>query len=247
MIELVAMAATYFAHAETVEPGIDRGRFGQWCDGVAAVRSCRLPFADYWRRHNHRSLAGTGPLWVALGDSTAQGLGATHPSAGYVGQAHGELRRRTGLSWRVINLSNCGALTQDVLRDQLPYLLDLPAAPDLLTCGIGVNDILHTPPARVHAALRVLIDALPRQTVVLDLPVPAGMWGISGRLAAPYVTRVNRTIHAAARERGLPVAGVSTRFTPPWTGKFAADRFHPTDDGYRDWTHALLDAIPHLG
>jgi hypothetical protein len=92
------------------------GRVGRWCDGVAAIRSRRLAFADYWHTQNHRSLGETGPLWVALGDSTAQGLGASHPSAGYVGQAHVELRRRTGVAWRVINLSCCGALTHDVLH-----------------------------------------------------------------------------------------------------------------------------------
>lgn len=246
-IELAAMAASYFARPETAERPIRRGRVGRWCDGVAAIRSRRLAFADYWHTQNHRSLGETGPLWVALGDSTAQGLGASHPSAGYVGQAHAELRRRTGVSWRVINLSCCGALTHDVLRGQLPFLADLPAVPDLLTCGVGVNDILHTPPSRVHAALRALIDTLPDETVILDLPRPTGMWGAAGRLAAPYVTGVNQTIHLAARERGLPVAELSTHFVPPWTGKFAADRFHPSDVGYRDWTDALLSAIPHLG
>lgn len=245
-IELVAVAASYFARPETAEPRVRRGRLGRWCDGVATIRSRRLAFAEYWHTHNHRSLGETGPLWVALGDSTAQGLGASHPAAGYVGQAYAELRRRTGVSWRVINLSCCGALTHDVLRGQLPHLTDLPAVPDLLTCGVGVNDILHTPPAKVHAALRALIGVLPDRTVVLDLPMPTGMWGAGGRLAAPYVTRVNQTIHAAARERCLPVAELSTHFTPPWTGKFAADSFHPCDVGYRDWTRALLSVIPHL-
>jgi lysophospholipase L1-like esterase len=44
-------------------------------------------------------------------------------------------------------------------------------------------------------------------------------------------------------ERGLPVARLSEHFTPPWTGKFAPDRFHPSTTGYRDWARALLTAI----
>jgi lysophospholipase L1-like esterase len=44
---------------------------------------------------------------------------------------------------------------------------------------------------------------------------------------------------------GEPVAELSTHFVPPWTGKFAADRFHPSDTGYRDWTDALLSVLPH--
>ena len=37
-------------------------------------------------RHNEPALAADGPLWVVLGDSTAQGLGASSPLHGYVGQ-----------------------------------------------------------------------------------------------------------------------------------------------------------------
>jgi lysophospholipase L1-like esterase len=140
----------------------------------------------------------------------------------------------------VLNLSVSGALTRDVLRDQLPQI---PAGPDLVTCGIGVNDILYTGPGRLFSDLRALIAAVPDQTVLLDLPLPAGCWGFLGRASVPYVTRINRTIHAAAAVRGLPVAAVSAHFLPPWTGKFAPDSFHPSQAGYRDWSRALLAAI----
>lgn len=54
---------------------------------------------------------------------------------------------------------------------------------------------------------------------------------------------VNRTLHEAAAERSLPVAEVSAHFMPPWAGKFAPDYFHPSQDGDRDWTRALLAVI----
>ena len=80
--------------------------------------------------------------------------------------------------------------------------------------------------------------------VILDLPLPTGIWGILGRISVPYVARINRTIHETALVRGLPVAEVSAHFLPPWAGKFASDYFHPSQAGYRDWTRALLAAIP---
>ena len=126
-----------------------------------------------------------------------------------------------------------------MLGAQLPLV---PAHADLVTCGIGINDILYTSPAKLFADLRTLIAALPDQTVLLDLPLPAGCWGFLGRASVPYVTRINRTIHQAAAARGLPVAEVSAHFLPPWAGKFASDCFHPSQDGYRDWARALLDA-----
>ena len=94
------------------------------------------------------------------------------------------------------------------------------------------------------ADLRTLITALPEQAVVLDLPLPGGLWGVLGRFTVPYVARVNRTIHQAAQARCLPVAEVSTHFRPPWPGKFASDYFHPSQAGYRDWARALLAALP---
>jgi acyl-CoA thioesterase-1 len=207
---------------------------------VTAMREDCMAFAAHWRAHNDRVLDAGGPLWVVLGDSTAQGLGAPGPEGGYVGQVLADLRQRTGQPWRVLNLSVSGALTRDVLRDQLPQI---PAGPDLVTCGIGVNDILYTGPGRLFSDLRALIAAVPDQTVLLDLPLPAGCWGFLGRASVPYVTRINRTIHAAAAVRGLPVAVISAHFLPPWTGKFAPDCFHPSQAGYGDWSRALLAAI----
>ena len=54
-----------------------------------------------------------------------------------------------------------------------------------MTCGIGVNDILYTAPSRLFADLRALLAMLPSQTVVLDLPPPAGLWGVLGRFSVP--------------------------------------------------------------
>jgi len=77
-------------------------------------------FARHWQAHNDQVLAQDGPLWVVLGDSTAQGLGAHSPDGGYVGQVLAELRRQTGLPWRVLNLSVSGSLTRDVLGASCP-------------------------------------------------------------------------------------------------------------------------------
>jgi lysophospholipase L1-like esterase len=79
--------------------------------------------------------------------------------------------------------------------------------------------------------------------VILDLPLLTGFWGIVGRMSVPYITRINRVIREVATERGLRVAEVSRHFTPPWAGKFSVDNFHPSQDGYRDWSRALAEAL----
>jgi lysophospholipase L1-like esterase len=243
-VEIIATMGSYLTRTQAAEvSGLRAGPFGRWADGVAAMREDCAAFARHWQAHNDQVLGLDGPLWVVLGDSTAQGLGASSPDGGYVGQVLAELRGQTGLPWRVLNLSVSGALTRDVLGAQLPLM---PARADLVTCGIGVNDILYTSPAKLFADLRALIAAVPDRTVLLDLPLPAGCWGFLGRASMPYVTRINRTIHAAAAARGLSVAEVSAHFQPPWPGKFASDCFHPSQAGYRDWAHALLNTVPQL-
>jgi acyl-CoA thioesterase I len=243
-IEIVATMGQYVTRTRGAEvSGLRAGPFGRWADGVNAMREDCVAFASHWQAHNEEVLAESGPLWVVLGDSTAQGLGAPTPYGGYVGQVLTELRLRTGQPWRVLNLSVSGALTRDVLGAQLARL---PSQADLVTCGIGVNDILYTGPSKLFADLRALIAALPGQAVVLDLPRPVGCWGFLGRASVPYVNRINRTIYTAAAARGLPVAHVSTHFTPPWTGKFACDSFHPSQAGYQDWARAVAAALPAL-
>ena len=248
-IEIFATAASVVAHSAYAEAtGVRAGRLGRWTDGVETMRQDRFAFASYWDAHNERVIraraaeAAPGPLWVVLGDSTAQGLGAPSPQGGYVGQTLAQLRRTTGAHWRVINLSVSGTLMRDVLAEQVPQLND--HQPDLVTCGAGVNDILFSAPAKLFADLRALLAAVPDGTVLLDLPLPAGFWWIVGHMSVPYITRINRVIHEIAAERNLPVAEVSTQFIAPWTGKFSCDNFHPSQDGYRDWTRALLAAVP---
>lgn len=225
-------------------PGLSSSAFGRWAAGAHAIRRDREAFARYWARHNDRVLAGTGqpgPLWVALGDSTAQGLGAASPGGGYAGQVLDELRRRAGQPWNLLNLSASGACIRDVLDRQLPRV---PAGASLVTCGVGANDVLRRSPVHVFRDLGDLLDTVPDGTVMLDLPRPAGLWGLAGRALVPYADRANRAIREGARARGLPVAGISAAFTAPWHGKLSADAFHPSQDGYRDWARALIAAIP---
>ena len=257
-VEIVANAASVVTHspAATVT-GISRGRLGRWTDGVAELRADRVEFAAYWDAHNNRvleerdrALSRGGvpdPLWAVLGDSTAQGLGAPGPRQGYVGQALHQLRHSTGQRWRVLNLSVSGCLTRDVVTGQLPLLRELDPQPDFITCGAGANDVLFSAPGRLFGDLRELLAAVPEDTVMLDLPLLSGFWWVVGRMSVPYIARINRVIHEVAAERGLRVAEVSRCFVSPWAGKFSVDNFHPSQDGYRDWSRALLQAVPAAG
>jgi acyl-CoA thioesterase-1 len=251
-VEIIADAASVVTHSPYAGvTGISRGKLGRWTDGVAELRADRMEFAAYWDAHNDRVLSNRDlalrsgdepdPLWVVLGDSTAQGLGAPGPRGGYVGQTLYQLRSTTGRHWRVLNLSVSGALIRDVIADQLPRLDG--QQPDLVTCGAGANDILYSAPGKLFGDLRILLAAVPEDTVMLDLPLLNGFWWIVGHMSVPYISRINRVIREVAEERSLRVAEVSRHFIPPWVGKCSVDNFHPSQDGYRDWSRALVEAL----
>jgi lysophospholipase L1-like esterase len=249
-VEIFATAASVITRSPYAGVyGLRGGRFERWTDGVGSIRADCRAFAQYWRDNNEAVLADpdAGPVWVVLGDSTAQGIGAPGPDGGYVGQSLRQLEARTGERWRILNLSMSGALIRDVLGEQVPALAALPIQPALVTCGIGVNDILFSAPSKLFTDLRSLLEIVPEGTVMLDLPLPRGFWWIIGMCSVPYITRINRIIHQAAETRGLLVAEVSAQFLPPWRGKFAVDNFHPSQDGYRDWARALLAVLPTAG
>src|SRR5689334_20093696 len=91
-IEIVATVGSYLTRTQAAEvSGLRAGPFGRWADGVNAMREDCAAFARHWQAHNDQVLTLDGLLWVVLGDSTAQGLGASSPDGGYVGQVLPEL------------------------------------------------------------------------------------------------------------------------------------------------------------
>ncbi len=202
--------------------------------GIGATLDCVVPFRAAWEASNETALAGSGPLWVALGDSTAQGIGAGAPGLGYVGQLRERLDARSEVPWRVLNVSRSGARIRDVVADQLDRLDQLPAPPDLVTCGVGANDVTWRPGLRgILRDLAVLLDRLPRGTVIATVPQGLGR-------RAPIV---NEVICDQAAARGLVVADVWAHTGGPRLARLASDHFHPSERGYRDWAEAFADAL----
>jgi lysophospholipase L1-like esterase len=205
--------------------------------GVRKVHAQVARYAADWESANGDALAGAGPLWVVLGDSTAQGIGAPSWEEGYVGQLRRALEDGTGRRWRVVNLSRSGARTDDVLARQLPALEALTTPADLVTCAIGANDVVHrTPPAVLEERLRAIIARLPERAIIATLPQ-----GLNGE----RTQAANDVIRAEAPGAGLVVADVWEHTGPPWHGKLAEDRFHPGALGYADWAAAFADVL-HL-
>lgn len=190
--------------------------------------------ADYradWTAANAVACTVDGPLWVVLGDSAAQGVGASAHDRGYVGVVLDRLRQSTGEPWRVVNVSRSGARTREVVDVQLPLAREL--APDLLTAIVGGNDALRTRRVQWLRDVDDLCAALPRGAVVATT-------------ARGVFERKTQAVNARLREQaalhGLRVADLWAFTGPPYKGLYA-DGFHPNDTGYLQWADALSAAL----
>ena len=203
--------------------------------GVGVTLDSIGPFRAAWEASNASALDETGPLWLALGDSTAQAIGAPTPDRGYVGQLRALLEARDGRPWRVVNASRSGARLRNVVADQLRWLDVLPTRPDLVTCAAGANDVAWRPGLRrVLRSLAEVMDRLPPGSVLATLPK-----GVGERRAR----LVNAVIRAEAPTRGLLVADVWAHTGPPYAGRLAADYFHPSEHGYEAWATSFAEAL----
>jgi acyl-CoA thioesterase-1 len=187
-------------------------------------------YAAEWQAHNAQALEQDGPLWLVLGDSAAQAVGASSRATGYVGLVLERLRAdRT--PWRVVNLSRSGARIRDVVGVQLPAAADLQ--PDLVTAVVGGNDAVGTSLGQWLRDIDRLVAALPPKAVVAT--TPRGVFERKTRQANAHLLEV-----AAAHD--LVVADLWSRTGPPYRGRYA-DGFHPNDKGYLPWADGIEQAV----
>jgi acyl-CoA thioesterase I len=189
---------------------------------------------------------------VALGDSTAAGVGAAR-GGGYPDQLASRLRRE-GLSVGLTNLGVSGARTADVVQGQLKRAI--AAQPTLVTLGIGTNDLWRGTSLESFGEDLDRIARRLKQTgapvVVCNLPdlalapvaklVPSSLY--EGRIE-PF----NDVIAQVAARHGLHVVdlyGASREYIPTHPQFFSGDGFHPSEAGYTQWAEFMYPAVRAL-
>lgn len=201
---------------------------GRFLRGVRAVQAHVEPYAREWERHNRLAVAASGPLWVVLGDSMAQGVGASAYDRGWVGQL-----AETLPDHRLINLSVYGGRISDVTERQLPAMESLGVAPDLVTVIIGSNDVISRRLRPSMApALTKMLRRLPTGTIIGNQPG-----------SQQHALEFNRQVDAAVAAQGLVLAEFRDPRTRSWKGKLSPDHFHPNDRGYAGMADIVAEAI----
>ena len=210
------------------KPGVLSSTLSLFSEAVRDIESQREPHAAFWDEWNAQALSETGPLWVALGDSSSQGVGANDPLDGWVPQIQTRLRDHTGDPWRVVNLSITGAQYGDVARYQIPRLeqfVDGGNDVALTTLIAGANNLIAPVSwPQAPGQLRSILGALPDSRSVV------ARVGASSPLNSLMARRFNATIEQVATERNFAL------FWPwDWPSRdgLALDKFHPNERGYR--------------
>ena len=211
------------------------------CAGGAGDRARTLPL-------DH----GAPILYVALGDSTVEGIGASDPNATYVSRLHARLRTVYPRA-SVANLGLGGATSADVISGQLERAVLL--RPHLVTLSIGPNDITARVPVpdyerHVDTIFRRLTRETSAVVVANLLPDLAITPRFRGREVAPVVggltVRFNEALTRAARSHGVELVDLyqpSRAEIPRRPELVAADGYHPSDLGYARWAELLWAGV----
>ena len=195
----------------------------------------------------------TGPIvYVALGDSTGSGVGARN--GGYVARLFQRLvERRPGS--KLSNLCVSGSTTADVLRGQLER--GVAANPDLVTLGIGINDIGHGLTLEQFSRnYEEILSTLKQKThaeiVVTNIPDISSAPRIPGSMRKEYqqqIVQFSKRLEEIAARHGVTVFDVYTTTTqelPSHPEYFSSDGFHPSDEGYELWAQQMWPTVARV-
>jgi lysophospholipase L1-like esterase len=210
-------------------------------------RTTTAPYAD----GRYGSGPGTSIRLAVLGDSGAAGLGAQHPDDTMGAILASALAEVSGRTVTLSNHAVIGAQTVD-LDPQVDRALW--TRPHVAVIMVGANDVTHLVPRSLsarrlkravqrlrEAGTEVVVATCPDLGTVKPVPQPLRtvMRRASRKLAAAQS-------EATASAGGRPVslgARLGTGFDDAPEVMFAADRFHPSTDGYSALAQALLPEV----
>lgn len=192
----------------------------------------------------------TGPIkYLALGDSTGAGVGAR--DGGYVARIFKRIvSHRPGSA--LTNLCVSGATTSDVLHGQLDR--GVRADPQLITLGIGINDIGHGVgleqfSKNYEEILRRLKSDTTAAIVVTNIPDISSAPRIPQAMRTEYhqqIVAFNQKLEEIAARHEVNMLDIYT-VTPERLSLhpefFSEDGFHPSDEGYEFWAAQMWPII----
>lgn len=197
---------------------------------------------QYWKELAAMPVPENALVYVALGDSTAQGVGAADPMEGYVGQFANKLSAQTGQPVHIVNISKTSAVAKDVVQNQIPQIANYN--PDVVTVAIGGNDILNDSEKKIlFDELAVIAKRVPPRTLIADLPTfEHGQQRETGLDSRTYVKDL-------AIKHNLIYVPINEATEPKFwdLDQYAIDFLHPSVKQYTIWANTFWHAYQSSG
>ncbi|WP_164017002.1 SGNH/GDSL hydrolase family protein [Pyxidicoccus trucidator] len=190
--------------------------------------------------------------YVALGDSTAVGVGASR-GGGYPERLASRLRN-DGLPVGLTNLGQSGARIRDVFTGQVKRAV--ATQPTLVTLGVGTNDLWRGTAVEDfqeeldRIARRLKQTGAPLVVVNLaDMALAPVAKLVPSALYEGRIEPFNAAMAEVARAHGLHLVDLysaSKEMIPHNPHFFCHDGFHPSEQGYEEWADLLLPTVRTL-
>ncbi len=193
-------------------------------------------------------------IYVALGDSSVEGLGASSPDRSYTGVIHKQLRLILK-NTQYHNLGKAYAKVNDVIENQLDKAIDLK--PDLITISVGTNDIIKKTSLKqfekdlfellstlkTHTTADIVINTIPDMT---GAPAVPKHLRLAGKMMLAITNNVIRKQSELCDVRLVDLYQTSRIFTQSYPEVLSDDGFHPSDFGYAIWANTIIGEIKHI-
>ena len=175
--------------------------------------------------------------YVALGDSTTEGLEDRYPDGEYRGWADRLAEQLASLEpgFRYANLAVRGKGARQIRAEQLDAAIALQ--PDLASVLAGLNDVLRrsvdvdTVAGDIDAMARGLREA-GADLIVITLPDPVRVNPLA-RIAARHVVELNKLIRAIAADHQAFVIDLEAHRVASDPRLWHPDRLHGNPEGHR--------------
>jgi lysophospholipase L1-like esterase len=185
--------------------------------------------------------------YVAIGDSTTEGLDDPRPGGGYRGWADRLAERLGELNPDLLyaNLAIRGRLTGQIHAEQLDPALAME--PDLVTVVAGLNDVLR-PGFDLEAtaghidAMQAALAAAGATVVTFTLPDASSVMPIA-RLVRTKLLGLNREVRAMSRRNGALVVEFEASAVGSDRRLWSEDRLHANSAGHERIYAALARAL----
>lgn len=185
-------------------------------------------------------------VYIVLGDSTAQGIGARQLTDSYPYRTAMWLQKQTGRQVAIKNFSVSGSTVADVIRDQLPKM-QMSDIPNVVSVSVGANDIAKFESEKFESDMRTLLYALPVETYFALIPTFGGRnaklnWKVkeANKITTRLLLSTNHHLVDMYTATGA-LKGI---------GIYAADLYHPSTKAYKTWAFTfqgcMAERIPEL-